>query len=91
MYWSTSSGSIELNITKDQAKRGSHAGQCDADINELQQLPKIRAQLSKLDPALLAKELKEYGAWNAEELANHKDNLSRILWIACGDILEGKN
>ena len=89
MWFSTSNGHIELNITKKQAAIGSHAGQCDSDINYLMQLPKIKRQLNKIPVDLLASELEEYGAWNDVELSNHAENLQRILWIACGDILEG--
>jgi hypothetical protein len=44
--------------------------------------------LQTLDPAKLAKELKEYGAWDFEQLQNHKQNLLRWVWISCADISE---
>lgn len=89
MYWTTSSGKIELNITKAQAKKGSHQGQCDVDIEQLTQVPAIRRQIDKLNKSEVIEELKEYGAWEDSELTNHVVNLSRLLWIACGDIVEG--
>lgn len=89
MYWTSSSGRIELNITKAQAGIGSHPGQCDADISRLRAVPSIRRQLNKIDPTELAKELSEYGAWDEQELVDHDQNLSRLLWIACGDIVDG--
>ena len=89
MWWTTSSGSIELNITKKQAGVGSHSGSCDADISFLRTDPKIRRQLDKLDAKLLSDELAEYGAWDEKELADQQENLDRILWRACGDIVEG--
>lgn len=88
MWWSTSSGRIELNITKAQAARGSHQGQCHEDVQALMRVPTIRRQLQKIEPALLAAELKEYGAWDDAELADHTANLGRLVWIACGDIQE---
>lgn len=30
--------------------------------------------------------LKGFGAWDESELANHEDNLARLLWLICGDI-----
>jgi hypothetical protein len=57
-------------------------------VKALRQVPKIKRQLDKIDPELLRSELKEYGAWDANELANHEDNLDRILWIAGCDIRE---
>lgn len=88
MWFSTSSGRIELRLTKDQAHTGSHQGQCDEDIAFLQTVPAIRRQLAKISPDLLRDELREYGAWDKEELADHDLNLGRILWLACGDIVD---
>jgi hypothetical protein len=88
MWASTSSGRIELNITKKQAAIGMHQGACDNDIAVLRQIPAIRRQLAKVDPELLKSELREYGAWDDAELSDHEANLSRLLWIMCGDILD---
>lgn len=33
-------------------------------------------------------ELKEYGAWDAEELADNEQNKRRLLWIAAGNLRE---
>ncbi len=89
MYWTTGSGRIELNITKAQASGASHPGPCDRDVMELSDVPAIRRQLVKLDPATVAAELREYGAWNDIELADHAQNLQRLLWLAAGDISDG--
>jgi folate-binding Fe-S cluster repair protein YgfZ len=88
MWWSSSSGRIELQMTAEQAASVSHQGRCDDDVKALRQVPKIRRQLDKIDPELLRAELKEYGAWDANELADHEDNLDRILWIPGCDIRE---
>jgi hypothetical protein len=89
MYWTSGSGRIELNITKKIAASCSHSGSCDNDVNLAMQLPTIKKQLAKIDPNTLANELKEYGAWDEIELQDHNANLTRILWIASGDITEG--
>lgn len=88
MYWGSSCGRIELNITKAQAARGAHPGPCDNDIAALRTIPTIRRQLAKLRKDHVAACLQEFGAWDAAELADHDQNLSRLLWIACGDINE---
>lgn len=80
--------STSLSMTLEQAESASHSGQCDADVADLAKLPEIAAQLDKLDSALLVNELKEYGAWSAEQLADHEQNLHRIVWLAAGDISE---
>lgn len=88
-YWfSTSSGRIEFQLTLKQANDGFHPGQCDADIQALSQRPEVRKTLEALEPTLLQEELKEYGAWDVDELQDHEANLQRLLWLACGDIRE---
>ena len=89
MWWTESLGRIELQITKNQALTCSHPGQCDNDVEALMQAPSIARQLKKLDPALVAACLKEYGAWDETELKDHNENLTRLLWVACCDISEG--
>jgi hypothetical protein len=89
MWFTTGSGRIELKMTMAQARSASHQGQCDADVEELSKVPAIARQLAKIDPATLAGELEEYGAWDAEELTDHEQNLQRLLWLAAGDIVDG--
>ena len=90
MWYSSSSGRIELQLTLSQAQSASHSGQCDADVLALSKVPSIARQLAKIDPEVLRSELREYGAWDAKELADHDQNIQRILWIAAGDIKEGE-
>lgn len=88
MWWSSSSGRIELQMTLKQAQACSHPGPCDGDVALLRQEPKIKRQLDKLDPRLVCSELSEYGAWDDIELSDHNRNLDRLLWIAANDITE---
>jgi len=87
-YWSSGCGRLELELALDDAAQGYHQGDCDADIKQLRAVPYISAQLAALDPALVSHCLKEYGAWDDEERADHQANLDRLLWIACGDLME---
>lgn len=88
-HWYVSgSGRIELELTLEQAQSGHHQGQCDDDVRALSQVPEIRTQLDAIDAATLRAELREYGAWDESELADHEQNLQRLLWIACGDVIE---
>ena len=89
-FWTSSSGRIELNIPYGMESIGYHSGSCDSDIAELMEMGSIKAQLSGIAPQVLSDELKEYGAWDDLELSNHEDNLARILWIACGDLVDGR-
>lgn len=89
-WFSTGSGRIEFYLTLDDAGIAHHPGPCDADVDYLLTVPYIASQLAKIEPATLAGELREYGAWDDDELLNHSKNLARILWIACGDIQENE-
>lgn len=86
--WESSSGRIALNLSMNEAGKGYHSGACDLDIAELRTMAHIDNQLKSIDPELLISELKEFGAWDSKELANHEDNLDRLLWIACGDLID---
>jgi len=90
MFYTSGSGRIEFKMTLEQAEIVSHSGQCNPDVKALSQVPAIRRQLDKVDAATLAGELKEYGAWDASELADHEQNLQRILWLAGCDISENR-
>ena len=81
-------GSIELNITKNQAIAGYHSGQCYESIKQLSMVPAIKKQLKKLDVDMVKNELSEYVACDDSELNNHDDNLQRLLWLACGNIYD---
>lgn len=91
MYYTSSSGRIQLIITKKQAATCSHSGHCDADVLALSKVPVIARQLAKVDVGILRTELDGYGAWDDAELADHAQNLQRLLWIACGDIAENES
>lgn len=80
-----------IELTPEQAKSGSHQGRCDKDIDALRLDPAIDAELARIPAADIANELREYGAWDDKELTNHDANLSRILWLACGNIVDKLN
>lgn len=63
----------------------SHHGQCGDDVAfwacEIERPEAIT-------PEALAAELKEYGAWSAEELQDDSANWNRLIWIAAGNLKE---
>jgi len=79
-----------ISLTKQDAAKMIHAGQCDADVLLAMKKPYIKKQLDALPVDKLALELREYGAWDEIQLQDHNANLMRILWIAAGDIQDGK-
>ena len=81
---------FEIKMTKSQATSASHQGRCDDDVTALLELPAIKRQFKKIDPALIAAELREYGAWDEAELSDIAANQERIVWLATGDIVENR-
>lgn len=79
---------FSVRMTKEQALSGSHQGRCDEDVEELVKLPAIRRQLDKIPADDIRKELREYGAWDDQELSDDQENRLRLIWIACGNIKE---
>lgn len=74
---------FEIELPSECVRDCSHSGSCDEDV----QLWLKEIQIN-IDPETLRSELREYGAWSAEELSDHHANLGRILWIAAGNIRE---
>jgi hypothetical protein len=79
---------FDIGLTLEQARSASHQGQCGSDVEALSKVPEVAAQLAAIDPAALRRCLREYGTWDAGELADHEQNLQRILWLAAGDIMD---
>lgn len=82
--------SFEIKMTMAQALSASHSGQCDYDVASLVALPSIRSQLNKISNYVLAAELRNYGIWTDVDLSDRGANENRIIWIAAGDIVDGK-
>ena len=85
----TSFNRFEFHLTRDQAMTGYHQGRCDDSIDWLRTIPAVENQLQMLPSAAVREELREAGAWDDSELQDHDANLSRLLWIACADIVDG--
>lgn len=87
-FFFASFNSFEIKLPETCVNDCHHSGPCDADVEVWMKDKYVAKQLAKIDANKLVNELDEYGAWSSEELANHNDNLKRILWIACGNIQE---
>lgn len=83
---------FEIEMSQEQAESGSHQGECYEDVKALLSEPEIAAQFETIKADDIREELKEYGAWDDQELSDDEENRIRIMWIACGDIsTEGKS
>ena len=79
---------LEIGLVLEDALSGSHSGSCDDDIAALRRVAYVAEQLDKITAEQAVKALRSYGCWDEEELADHDENLLRILWIACGNIAD---
>jgi len=90
LLWESGCGRLTLTLTEADAHTGYHTGDCEADILDLMAGRIIRDQLDALDPQTVAEYLREFGAWSDDELADRDENLMRLLWLACGDLVEAE-
>lgn len=61
----------------------SHQGPCDEDV----EFWFLKLDTSKFPSAdAIACELREYGAWDDNELMDADANLRRLIWLAAGNI-----
>lgn len=84
-------GGLPLEIWPGHVESCSGPGPQDENIRYLRRMPYIANQLDAMDQDEVRRSLREYGAWDAGELADHGANLDRILWIACCDLREQAN
>lgn len=78
---------FELPMPKECASDCHHQGACDEDVAYW---AKKLDRPDSITPELLKSELKEYGAWNEEELTDDDQNWHRLIWIAAGNLQEEK-
>ena len=74
---------FEIELPPEAVADCSHAGPCDIDLDFWAPLTPRPAEVT---PEKLAAELKSYGAWDQEELADDGQNWKRIVWLAAGNI-----
>jgi hypothetical protein len=79
---------FEIEMPAECVTDCSHQGQCSGDVEHWHS--KGAVDFSHITDSDLQAELREYGAWEPEELEDRDDNEQRILWIGAGDIQESE-
>lgn len=79
---------FSLRLTKKDAEQGFHSGSCDHDINMLMSIPRIKKQLDAIDNSILFEYVQSCGT-GLDADASTDTIQSYMLWIACGDYIEG--
>ena len=78
----------ELVLPVGALEQCHHSGRCDDDVAFW--VPQINWSAQSMTADDIRKELKDYGAWDEDELADDEANKPRILWIAAGDYQENE-
>ena len=71
---------VELGFSAEDADSILQPGPADETVAYIAGLPYMKAQLDALDPEKIRKELREYGAWDDEELKDDIENRLRLVW-----------
>lgn len=78
----------EIALRREDVLACAHQGRCDDDVAATVSLPYVAKQLDAMSAADIALELKEYGAWNEDELSDEDANRERFLWTVAFNIRE---
>lgn len=95
------SGRLPLTLTLSDVLSLPRSGAADDAVSALRKVPRIETQLQAMPPADVFRALKSTGGWETcaecepgekpskycdHSLADHDENLDRVLWIACLDL-----
>jgi len=78
----------EFEISGECVLDCSHQGPCDDDVAFWLGTGKLAT--GNIDAEKLRKELADYGAWDDSELADHEQNLARLVWVVAGAIRDSE-
>lgn len=87
-WWASGCGRIELRVPQAVLDDVCHPGPNDAAVLVASQQADLRDQLENLNPLTVRSVLRDYGAWDEQELQDHKQNIQRLLWIAAWDLFD---
>lgn len=86
--WTSSSGLIELEFSRDEFGSVPNSGPADDAVAELAEKQNIGEEFAKYSDENISECLEEYGAWTRDELKDRQANIERLIWIACLDLRE---
>lgn len=81
---------LTLHMRLDDADILASPGNHTNDAKEIVKKPYIQAQFRNLDPNAIRLHLKNFGAWDSEQLKDDYENQLRLVWTAGCDIIERK-
>jgi hypothetical protein len=88
-YWNWKDALIQALKKHRLWQACSAPGPADEAVADAMTHPAIEKLMNKAPMNWIVRELREYGAWDDDELKNREDNLQRLLWTTACDIREG--
>lgn len=89
LYWFTnSSGLVNILLPGGAVLDIAQSGPADTAVALWRTDERIAKELEEITDEELRNDLREYGAWDDEELEDREANLDRLLWLAAWDIAE---
>ena len=79
---------VALSLRRTDVESCAQSGRNDEAVEEALRAPYVIAQFEALDPDAIRSEIREYGAWDDQELADDAQNQARLLWCAAWSIRE---
>lgn len=79
---------VEIEMTYEQALSCSHSGDCFDDVLLAMEDENILKQLNNYTDEQIRNALKEYGAWDDNDLSDIRMNKIRVIWLGANDIVE---
>ena len=84
-WYSSFDGSIQIQMTREQADSMYHSGDCGEDVEAALRMPWLAPQLEDLDDSDVQRELRDWG-FDPDDLEDEQRNRERLVWMAAGYI-----
>ena len=85
-------GTIEIPLTGEDINSICKWGTSnDEDVEYVCNNPKLRSWMNRYSKELIREEVRDYGNWTEEELANDEDNIQRLVWLLSWEIFESED
>ena len=72
---------VELGFIPEDADDIMQPGPADETVEAIARKPYMSEQLDALSVDAIRSELKQYGAWDEDELADDSENRRRLVWV----------
>ena len=87
----TTCGTIEIPLTGEDINSICTSGPNDLAVEYVCSKPSLRNWMTQYSKELIREEVRDYGNWTEEELANDEDNIQRLVWILSWELSDSED